>query len=87
MDVSPYSPYHDKVFVSFIDFTENAVMLAEEWTHPLLGGGPLKQHPMRAESFLYPKNNYVSDDKRTIMQGRLNIDTASHGPKFWGSYK
>ena len=42
---------------------------------------------MRSESFLYPKNNYVSDEKRTIMQGRINPDTKSQGLKYWGSYR
>ena len=77
----------DKVHVSFIEFTENAFLMAEEWTNPLLGGGPMEGHPMRAETFNYPKNNDISDAERIVTQGRINLDTKTWGYKYWGSYE
>ena len=62
-------------------------MFAEDWTNPLIGGGPLKDHPMRAETFNYPKNNQITDMQRLVTQGRINLDTKKFGSKFWGSYE
>ena len=56
--------YNRKVIVNFIEFSRNAVMYADEWTNPLLGGGPMKGWPMRAETFYVNQGKFVGNKSR-----------------------
>jgi len=72
--------------IEFIEFTDSEVMKGDEWNHPNFGGAPGEGMAMRSETFFYDFNPAVFDDKRIVMQGRINPDTEAVGSKYWGSY-
>lgn len=75
----------DDVVIEFTDFSQSSVMLGYEHTPATFGGAPGLDKPYRQEHFIYPHNEDVTEQERMIKQGRINPDTLTYGPKYWGS--
>ena len=89
INAKSYGGFANKDFftVNYIEFTNNSVMVGDDYEYPNVGGAPGKGMPFRSESFLFENDPLVSDKDRIVTQGRINHDTKTAGSKFWASYQ
>ena len=52
--------------IEYIEASEDALLLGKNHTPPKFGGAPAKDMPFRSETFLYKKDDIITDARRVV---------------------